>query len=108
MTDEPIVDVQRLVKVYPGGTRAVSDIDFTVAKGEFFGFLGPNGAGKTTTMKILSTLLRKTSGRAVVAGHDGSNGSHHNVALPARYSLTGQWHNARWSPYIFCNDMKSG
>ena len=70
MTDGPIVDVQKLVKVYSGGIRAVSDIDFTVAKGEFFGFLGPNGAGKTTTMKILSTLLRKTSGRAVVAGHD--------------------------------------
>ena len=70
MADGPIVDVQKLVKVYSGGIRAVSDIDFTVAKGEFFGFLGPNGAGKTTTMKILSTLLRKTSGRAVVAGHD--------------------------------------
>ncbi|MCZ6789649.1 MAG: ATP-binding cassette domain-containing protein [Chloroflexi bacterium] len=70
MTDEPIVDVQKLVKVYPGGTRAVSDINFTVARGEFFGFLGPNGAGKTTTMKILATLLRKSSGRAIVAGYD--------------------------------------
>ena len=69
-TDEKMVEVQNLVKVYPGGTRAVSGIDFSVRHGDFFGFLGPNGAGKTTTMKILSTLLRKTSGVVNVAGHD--------------------------------------
>ena len=65
-----MVRVEKLVKVYPGGTRALSGIDFAVAAGEFFGFLGPNGAGKSTTMKILSTLLKKTSGRATVAGLD--------------------------------------
>lgn len=70
MSDDQMVLVEKLVKIYPGGTRAVSGIDFTVAEGEFFAFLGPNGAGKSTTMKILSTLLRKTSGRAVVAGYD--------------------------------------
>ena len=68
--NQAMVEVGDLVKVYPGGNKAVSGIDFTVGHGEFFGFLGPNGAGKTTTMKILSTLLRKTSGRAVVAGFD--------------------------------------
>ena len=68
--NEIMVEVEDLVKVYPGGTRAVSGIDFTVDQGEFFGFLGPNGAGKTTTMKILSTLLRKTSGQVTVAGYD--------------------------------------
>ena len=62
--------VENLVKVYSGEVRAVDGIDFSVAAGEFFGFLGPNGAGKTTTLKILSTLLKKTSGRVVVAGHD--------------------------------------
>ncbi len=65
-----IVLVQDLVKVYPGGTRAVDGIDVTVGQGEFFGFLGPNGAGKSTTLKILSTLLKKTSGRVQVAGYD--------------------------------------
>ncbi len=70
MSNDNVVVVEKLVKVYPGGTRAVSEIDFTVARGEFFGFLGPNGAGKTTTIKVLSTLLKKTSGRIVVAGHD--------------------------------------
>ncbi len=64
------IDVRNLVKVYPGGTRAVDDIDFVVNEGEFFGFLGPNGAGKSTTLKILATLLKKTSGRVTVAGHD--------------------------------------
>lgn len=69
MSNHEIVQVKNLVKVYPGGTRAVSGIDFTVIQGEFFGFLGPNGAGKTTTIKILSALLKKTSGEAVVAGY---------------------------------------
>ena len=70
MTDPRIVVVENLVKVYPGGTRAVDGVDFAVDRGELFGFLGPNGAGKSTSMKILSTLLRKTSGRVVVAGHE--------------------------------------
>lgn len=70
MTNGEMVLVQKLVKVYPGGVRAVSGINFTVARGEFFGFLGPNGAGKSTTMKVLATLIKKTSGRAMVAGYD--------------------------------------
>ncbi len=70
MSNFEMVLVEQLVKIYPGGTRAVDGIDFIVGQGEFFGFLGPNGAGKTTTMKVLSTLLKKTSGRAVVAGYD--------------------------------------
>ncbi len=65
-----IVDVSDLVKTYPDGTKAVKGISFNVSEGEFFGFLGPNGAGKSTTIKILTTLLRKTSGFARVAGFD--------------------------------------
>ncbi len=57
-----VIEVQNLVKTYPDGTEAVRDISFDVDEGEFFGFLGPNGAGKSTTIKILITLLRKTSG----------------------------------------------
>jgi len=59
-----------LVKVYPGEVKALSGINFSVGRGEFFGFLGPNGAGKSTTIKILSTLLKKTSGGVSVAGSD--------------------------------------
>ena len=66
----PAVQVEKLVKTYGDGTQAVKGISFKVDEGEFFGFLGPNGAGKSTTIKILTTLLRKTSGLANVAGHD--------------------------------------
>jgi ABC-2 type transport system ATP-binding protein len=64
-----IIEVVDLVKRY-GDVTAVDGITFSVAEGDFFGFLGPNGAGKTTTMRILATLLRKTSGEVAVAGFD--------------------------------------
>jgi ABC-2 type transport system ATP-binding protein len=62
--------VSDLVKEYRGGVRAVDGVSFGVESGEIFGFLGPNGAGKTTTIMTLITLLRPTSGRALVCGHD--------------------------------------
>ncbi len=64
------VEVRELVREYKGGIRAVDGLDLDVRTGEIFGFLGPNGAGKTTVVRILTTLLRPTSGRALVAGHD--------------------------------------
>jgi ABC-2 type transport system ATP-binding protein len=70
VSNDNIIQVQELVKVYPGDMKALSGIDFSVGRGEFFGFLGPNGAGKSTTIKILSTLLKKTTGRVSVAGLD--------------------------------------
>jgi ABC-2 type transport system ATP-binding protein len=65
-----VISVEGLNVVYSDGTKAVNGIDFQVDDGEFFGFLGPNGAGKSTTIKVLTTLLRKTSGKASVFGHD--------------------------------------
>src|SRR5438128_11408280 len=62
-----IIDVSQLVKTYGDGTKAVKGITFSVNEGELFGFLGPNGAGKSTTIKILTTLLQKTSASASVA-----------------------------------------
>ena len=52
---------------------AVNSISFEVKKGEIFGILGPNGAGKTTTIRMLSTLLKPTSGKAEVLGIDVSD-----------------------------------
>src|SRR2546423_12110951 len=62
-----IIQVENLVKKY-GDFVAVNNISFDIQEGEVFAFLGPNGAGKTTTIKILTTLLKPTSGRAVVDG----------------------------------------
>jgi ABC-2 type transport system ATP-binding protein len=69
------IEVENLVKVFGGrfgraGVPAVSDLTFNVERGAIFGLLGPNGAGKTTTLRILTTVVRPTSGRASVLGYD--------------------------------------
>ncbi|MES1261775.1 MAG: ATP-binding cassette domain-containing protein, partial [Acidobacteriota bacterium] len=64
-----MIRVENLVKTY-GEVKAVHDISFDVQRGEIFAFLGPNGAGKTTTIKMLTTLLRPTSGRITINGLD--------------------------------------
>jgi ABC-2 type transport system ATP-binding protein len=61
---------EQLAREFDGGIRAVDCVDLEVAEGEIYGFLGPNGAGKTTTVRMLTTLLQPTGGRALVAGHD--------------------------------------
>lgn len=62
-----IVEIQGLTKKY-GALTALDDLTLTIEEGGVFGFIGPNGAGKTTTMRILTTLLKPTSGKAWVAG----------------------------------------
>src|SRR5437868_10165579 len=64
-----MIKVENLTKRYAGNT-AIHDLNFEVGKGEIMGFLGPNGAGKTTTMRILSSFMPPTSGRATIAGFD--------------------------------------
>ncbi len=63
------VIVDKLVKEF-GNFRAVDEVSFEVEEGEIFGLLGPNGAGKTTVVMILATLLKPSSGKALIAGHD--------------------------------------
>jgi len=63
------IEIDSLSKKF-GNVLAVDDISLKVKEGEIFGFLGPNGAGKSTTMMILTTLLKPTIGRALVAGYD--------------------------------------
>ncbi len=65
-----IVEVENLTKRFSEDVLAVDNISFSVNVGEIFGFLGPNGAGKSTTINMLTTLLKPTSGRALVAGLD--------------------------------------
>ena len=64
-----VIDVNGLTKTF-SNVRAVKDVSFTVSEGEVFGFLGPNGAGKTTTINMLCTLVRPTSGSAILNGYD--------------------------------------
>ena len=71
-----IIEIQGLTKKY-GALTALDDLNLTIEEGGVFGFIGPNGAGKTTTMRILTTLLKPTSGKAWVAGcsiHDDPRG----------------------------------
>ena len=72
MSTPPIV-AEGLVRHFGSGdkvVKAVDGVDLTVNDGEIFGFLGPNGAGKSTTVRVLTTRLTPTAGRATVAGYD--------------------------------------
>src|SRR3954449_7021614 len=68
--DDVVMRTEKLTKVYPGGLKAVDELDLEVHRGEIFGLLGPNGAGKTTTAGMLTTRVIPTSGRAIVGGID--------------------------------------
>ena len=63
------IAVEHIVKRY-GDFEAVKDVNFSVAEGEIFGLLGPNGAGKSTLIRMMTTLIPLTGGKAIVAGHD--------------------------------------
>ncbi len=69
MISNKIIGVSNLTKYYDE-FLAVNQINFSVAKGEIFGFLGPNGAGKTTTVNMLTGITKPTSGKAFVSGYD--------------------------------------
>jgi len=64
-----VIKIENLTKTF-GPCKAVDALNLDIAPGEIFGFLGPNGAGKTTTVKILSGIMKPTSGRVLVGGHD--------------------------------------
>ena len=68
--DAPAVETHGLSKTYPGGVRALVDLDLRVEQGEVFGYLGPNGAGKSTTIRLLLGLIRPSSGSAAIHGLD--------------------------------------
>jgi ABC-2 type transport system ATP-binding protein len=70
MSRQGAIEVEKLVREFRKGPRAVDGIDLAVSPGEIYGFLGPNGAGKSTTVLMLTTLLPPTSGRATVGGFD--------------------------------------
>ena len=66
-----IIETEGLTKIYKGRQKpALDHLDLQIEGGELFGFLGPNGAGKSTTIRMLMTLLRPSTGRAIVRGYD--------------------------------------
>jgi ABC-2 type transport system ATP-binding protein len=67
--NQPAIEVKNLTRYY-GSFAAVNQINFAINRAEIVAFLGPNGAGKTTTIKMLTGLLRPTSGQALILGYD--------------------------------------
>ncbi|MGI5959571.1 MAG: ABC transporter ATP-binding protein [Massiliimalia sp.] len=61
------LQVQKLTKIYTKA-KAANEVEFSIARGEIFALIGPNGAGKTTTLRMVATLLKPTSGDALVGG----------------------------------------
>src|SRR6476620_2789825 len=81
-----MIKVEHLVKKF-GDVTAVDDVSFDVASGEIFAFLGPNGAGKTTTIKMLTTLLKPTSGQIEI---DGLDPAKHSNEVRKRFGIVFQ------------------
>jgi ABC-2 type transport system ATP-binding protein len=81
------IETSGLVKTF-GTTRALDGVDLAIRGGSVYGLLGPNGAGKTTIIRVLTTLLRPTSGRVAVLGHDILREA---AAVREKVSLTGQY-----------------
>jgi ABC-2 type transport system ATP-binding protein len=67
---EPILEIEGLSKIYPGGLKALDSVDLSIRKGEIFALLGPNGAGKTTLIGAVCGLVRPTGGTIRAFGHD--------------------------------------
>ncbi|GAY71928.1 ABC-type multidrug transport system, ATPase component [Lentilactobacillus kosonis] len=81
------IEVNHLSKSF-GSYQALQDVSFTVKQGEVFGLLGPNGAGKTTALRMLTTLLKPSSGTVEIFGHDTATDGQ---AARQMFGLTGQY-----------------
>jgi ABC-2 type transport system ATP-binding protein len=81
------IETIRLVKTF-GKVRALDDMSLTIRGGSVYGLLGPNGAGKTTAIRVLTTLLKPSGGKALVLGLDVAENA---AAVRRKVSLTGQY-----------------
>ncbi|MFF1411229.1 ABC transporter ATP-binding protein [Streptomyces sp. NPDC058289] len=68
--DTPVVELDQVTRLYPGGVTALGGVSATVWRGEMAAIVGPSGSGKSTMLNVIGTLDRPSSGRVVVDGHD--------------------------------------
>lgn len=87
MNEEYAIEINDLTKVFAKQT-AVDHVSLNVKKGEVFGLLGPNGAGKTTTLRMITTLLKPTSGSIKIFGYDTQK---NDKLVRSMFGLTGQY-----------------
>ena len=87
MSEEYAVEIEGLTKTF-GTQTAVDNVSFNINRGEVFGLLGPNGAGKTTTLRMMTTLLKPTSGTIQIFGHDLKK---EPKVVRSLFGLTGQY-----------------
>ncbi|MDZ4381352.1 MAG: ABC transporter ATP-binding protein [Parvibaculum sp.] len=70
MTDEPIIRIENVSKIFGGSVKAVDQVNLEVKRGEFFALLGPSGCGKTTLLRMLAGFEVPTEGKVIIDGHD--------------------------------------
>ena len=75
-----MLEIKNLTKIYKGGKEAVSNLSLTVEAGDIYAFIGHNGAGKTSTLKVISGLLKPTSGEIIFDGVNIAGKPAHKVA----------------------------
>jgi len=85
-----IIKVENLTKIFNHKTVAVSDVSFEIEKNTIFGLIGPNGSGKTTTQRMLTTILRPTSGIVKYKNHDLENGNINDIRRMIGYVPQGE------------------
>jgi len=73
MTDEPIIRIENVSKIFGGSVKAVDHVNLEVKRGEFFALLGPSGCGKTTLLRMLAGFEVPTEGKVIIDGHDMSS-----------------------------------
>jgi ABC-2 type transport system ATP-binding protein len=92
-TDQPIIQVEKLTRLFKKKITALHEIDLTITRGEIFGLVGPDGAGKTTALRIMAAVMTPTSGHVTMVGYDSVKDAEKIRAqvgyMPQKFSLYG-------------------
>jgi ABC-2 type transport system ATP-binding protein len=92
-TDQLIIQVEKLTRIFKEKITALHEIDLSIKRGEIFGLVGPDGAGKTTALRIMAAVMKPTSGHVTIEGHDSVKDAEeirvHVGYMPQKFSLYG-------------------